>query len=379
MEFRIEGTDAGARAGILRTAHGEIHTPVFMPVGTQGAVKAVTHQQLVDVGFDIILGNTYHLFLRPGTEILRSSGGLHRFAAWDRSILTDSGGFQVYSLAKLRKVDDDGVTFQSHLDGSPQRFTPERVMGIQRDIGADIMMVFDECPPYPCEEGYAAESNSRSIRWAAECREYFDRVPARYDHEQALFGIVQGSVYPQLRESSARALCDIGFDGYAIGGLAVGEPAGLMYDTISHTVGFLPDTHPRYLMGVGTPENLLESVERGIDMFDCVLPTRNGRNAMAFTRRGPLNLNNARFSGDNGPIEENCRCYACNRFSRSYIRHLFNVREILGLTLVTLHNLTFYRDLMSEARSRILAGTFRPWKTATLKVLADGKSTEYHR
>lgn len=373
MTFNVESTCSAARAGLLTTAHGEVRTPVFMPVGTQGAVKAVTPRQLEESGVEMILGNTYHLFLRPGTRTLSAAGGLHRFSGWERPILTDSGGFQVYSLAKLRKMDDEGVTFRSHLDGSTHRFTPENVVETQRIIGSDVMMVLDECPPFPCDEAYASRSSRRTLDWAARSVEAFRSGGGRYGHEQALFGIAQGSIYPHLREESTRALVEMGFDGIAIGGLAVGEPAETMYAMIEVCVTSIPADRPRYLMGVGTPENLLEAVGRGVDMFDCVLPTRNGRNAMAFTSTGRLTITNARFAEDFSPLDDACGCYACANFTRAYIRHLFMVREILGLTLLTLHNVHFYRRLMAAAREQIVNGSFAEWKPGIIRALSGGE------
>jgi queuine tRNA-ribosyltransferase len=341
-----------------------------MPVGTQGAVKAVSPADLERIGIEIILGNTYHLYLRPGLEILSAAGGLHRFSGWERPILTDSGGYQVYSLAKLRKIDEDGVTFRSHLDGSAHRFTPESVVQAQRAIGPDIMMALDECPPHPCDEGYAARSNRLTLDWAARCLDEFRAGGERHGYGQALFGIAQGSTYPHLREQSARALVEMGFDGYAIGGLAVGEPVDVMYGMIEASVRHLPQGSPRYLMGVGTPENLLEAVGRGVDMFDCVLPTRNGRNAMAFTSGGRVTITNARYAADFTPLDDACGCYACSNFSRAYIRHLFMVREILGLTLLTIHNVSFYRSLMAAAREQIINGSFGAWKAGMVRSLS---------
>ncbi len=363
MDFKVEYTCSDARAGTIRTDHGRIGTPVFMPVGTQGAVKAVTPRDLKDIGVEIILGNTYHLYLRPGTEILSAGGGLHRFSGWDLPILTDSGGFQVYSLAKLRKVDEDGVTFQSHLDGSSHRFTPENVVRTQRVIGSDIMMVLDECPPFPCDERFATESNGRTLDWASRCLGEFRSGAGLYGHDQAIFGIAQGATFRPVRERSIRELVEMDFDGYAIGGLAVGEPAAVMYEMVEVCVGHIPADKPRYLMGVGTPVNLLEAIERGVDMFDCVLPTRNGRNAMAFTRNGPVTITNARYANDFTPLDSGCGCYACLNFTKAYIRHLFMVREILGLTLATIHNIWFYRWLMATAREKIVGGSFGPWKS----------------
>jgi queuine tRNA-ribosyltransferase len=370
MDFSVEASCSEARAGFLRTAHGAVKTPVFMPVGTQGAVKAVSPADLERIGVEIILGNTYHLYLRPGLGILDAAGGLHGFSGWTKPILTDSGGYQVYSLAKLRKLDDDGVTFRSHLDGSLHRFTPEMVVQAQRAIGSDIMMVLDECPPHPCDEAYAARSNRLTLDWAGRCLQEFRSGRGRYGFDQALFGIAQGSTYARLREQSTTALVEMGFDGYAIGGLAVGEPAPLMYEMIEACVRHIPPGSPRYLMGVGTPENILEAVARGVDMFDCVLPTRNGRNAMAFTARGRLTVTNARFAADFTPIDDACGCYACANFTRAYIRHLFMVREILGLTLLTIHNISFYRGLMAAAREHIFNGSFGAWKADTLRSLS---------
>ncbi len=370
MNFRVECTSGEARAGVMETGHGSVHTPVFMPVGTQGAVKAVTPRDLADMGVEMILGNTYHLYLRPGTGVISAAGGLQEFSGWKKPILTDSGGFQVYSLARLRRVDDDGVTFQSHLDGSSHRFTPESVVRTQRSLGSDIMMVLDECPPFPCDERYADESNRRTLDWASRSRAEARSGAGLYGYDQALFGIAQGSTYPTIRERSIGAIVEMGFDGYAIGGLAVGEPAGVMYGMIELCVRRIPSGSPRYLMGVGTPANLLEAVERGVDMFDCVLPTRNGRNAMAFTRHGPLTITNARHADEFFPLDDSCGCYACGTFTRAYIRHLFMVREVLGLTLVTIHNLWYYRWLMVAAREQIIRGTFAPWKTEQLRSLA---------
>ncbi len=366
MEFEITGTEGPARSGILRTEHGEVHTPAFMPVGTQGSVKAVEHRELLGVGAEIILGNTYHLYLRPGTDILREAGGLHKFISWDRPILTDSGGYQVFSLAELRKIEEEGVRFRSHLDGSTHFFTPENVVVTQRLIGSDIMMVLDECAPYPCEREYATSSNAMTLRWAERCKKEFETSTEEYGYRQALFGIVQGSVFPDIRTHSARALVDLGFDGYAIGGLAVGEPAEVMYEMIEVCNGILPPTRPRYLMGVGTPENLLEAIQRGVDMFDCVLPTRNGRNAMLFTRHGSMTITNAKYKSDFRPVDDECECYTCRTFTRAYLRHLFQAKEILGLQLASIHNLHFYQWLMRTAREEIRRGTFSLWKNEFL-------------
>jgi len=351
-----------------------------MPVGTQGSVKAVEPRELEEIGAQIILGNTYHLYLRPGCEILRQAGGLHRFAAWPRPILTDSGGYQVFSLSDLRGIDNDGVVFNSHIDGSSHRFTPESVIETQRALGSDIMMVLDECAPFPCEEAYAMKSHELTLRWADRCRAHLAGTTPLYGHTQALFGIVQGSVYPHIRELSARALVGMDFNGYAIGGLSVGEPAEVMYSITEVCTAILPTTKPRYLMGVGTPENILESIARGVDMFDCVMPTRNGRNAMVFTRHGRMNLRNAKFANDFTPIDGECACYACRTFTRAYIRHLTKSREILALQLASIHNLAFYLWLVRTAREAILHNRFTSWKAEMLQSLSrssdDDNSTE---
>jgi len=347
---------------------------MFIPVGTQGSVKAVEHRELLELGAQIILGNTYHLYLRPGTEVIGAAGGLHKFMGWERPILTDSGGYQVFSLTDLRKIEDEGVTFRSHLDGSTHVFTPESVVGIQRDLGSDIMMVLDECTPYPCELEYAVRSNALTIRWAERCKDAFEKEGPRYGLGQALFGIVQGSVYREIRERSAEALVKIGFDGFAVGGLAVGEPVEEMYEITEVCEAILPREKPRYLMGVGTPANLLESVERGIDLFDCVLPTRNGRNANVFTRSGSLNLRNAIYKTDFSPLDPECSCYTCSRFTRAYLRHLFQAKEIVALQLATIHNLAFYLWLMREARKAIFDRRFRGWKQTMLMRMSSGES-----
>ena len=374
MNFHLLGTDGRARAGIVQTDHGAIETPMFMPVGTQGSVKAVEQRELAELGAQIVLGNTYHLYLRPGTEVIRAAGGLHEFVGWAKPILTDSGGYQVFSLSDLRRIEDEGVTFRSHLDGSTHIFTPESVITIQRELGADIMMVLDECTPFPCEMEYAARSNALTLRWAGRCKQAFEKDGARYAHGQALFGIVQGSVFREIRERSAEALMKLGLDGYAIGGLAVGEPVETMYEITEVCEAVLPADKPRYLMGVGTPANLLESIDRGMDLFDCVLPTRNGRNANVFTRRGSLNLRNAVHKADFTPIDHECSCYACSNFTRAYVRHLFQAKEILALQLATIHNLAFYLWLMREARRVILEGRFRAWKQEMLAMLSGGES-----
>ncbi len=362
--FKIIARDAQSRArvGQLITAHGTVDTPAFMPVGTQGCVKAVSPDELRDCGIQIMLSNTYHLFLRPGLEILRKMGGLHRFSGWSHPILTDSGGFQVYSLSEFRKITEEGVYFRSHLDGSYFLFTPEAVVDYQRAIGSDIMMVLDECPPYPCERECAVRALELTHRWAARSLKRFIETEPLYGFPQSMFGIVQGSVYGDLRRSSAETLVAMDFPGYAIGGLSVGEPKELMFEIVDLVAPLLPDDRPRYLMGVGKPEDLVEAVSLGIDLFDCVIPTRNGRNGTVFTRDGPLVIKNARFKEDLRPIDETCSCYACRNFTRAFIRHLFNAGEILALRLATIHNLTFYATLMAEMREAILAGEFARWK-----------------
>lgn len=372
FEQKHKDISSKARAGKVTTDHGVIETPVFMPVGTQGTVKAVTQEDLVNkVKARIILGNTYHLYLRPGTDILEKAGGLHKFMNWDKPILTDSGGFQVYSLSELRKMSEQGVKFKSHLDGSEHFFTPESVINIERSIGSDIMMVLDECTPFPCEYDYAVNSTDLTTRWALRNKEEFERTKPLYGHRQFLFGIIQGSVYKDLREKSAKALVDIDFDGYAIGGLAVGEPAETMYEMVDFTTDFIPEDKPRYLMGVGRPENILEGIARGIDMFDCVMPTRNARNAYLFTSKGYLPMRNASWKEDFSPVDENCDCYTCNNFTRAYLRHLFTANEILALQLATIHNLRFYMNLVDTAREKIIAGEFVEWKNKVIKVISN--------
>ena len=362
MKFDVLRSECNARYGRASTDHGAFETPAFMPVGSQGSVRGMTPRDLELVGAEIVLSNTYHLYLRPGLDILRTAGGLHRFMNWTKPILTDSGGYQVFSLSDLRKIEEEGVLFRSHIDGSSHRFSPEAVVEIQRGLGADIMMVLDECPAHGSTEEYARASNGLTMRWAARCQEAFQRTKPEYRHTQALFGIVQGSVYADLRRESAETLCGLGFEGYAIGGLAVGEPKDELYEMISVCTEILPWEKPRYLMGVGTPANLLEAIDRGVDMFDCVLPTRNGRNAMLFTRNGNLNITNARYKQDLAPVDEECGCYTCRNFTRAYLRHLFVAKEILALHLATLHNLFFYQWLMKEARTAIAAASFPSFK-----------------
>jgi queuine tRNA-ribosyltransferase len=360
--FSLLATDTSskARAGILNTRRGPVETPIFMPVGTQGTVKGVCPAELRELGAQIILGNTYHLHVRPGEKLIARQGGLHQFAAWDRAILTDSGGFQVFSLAKLRKITEEGVHFQNHLDGTPTFIGPERSMEIQRDLGSDVVMAFDECPPYPCEYDPAARSLELTLRWARRCKDWWT---AQGDANPPLvFGIVQGSSYSDLRAASAKALVEIGFDGYAIGGVSVGEPEPDMMQAIEDAEPHLPAGQARYAMGLGTPPQMIEMVARGVDMFDCVLPTRLARNGTAFTARGTMALKNAQFAEDPNPIEDGCACYACRNFSRAYLRHLIKAEEILGLRLVSLHNLHFYLNLLRTARRTILDGTFAEFR-----------------
>ncbi len=341
-----------ARRGRLTTAHGVIETPAFMPVGTQGSVKAISPRELRELEAQVILGNTYHLFVRPGMEVIRHFGGLHRFMNWDGPILTDSGGYQIFSLAKIRKITEEGAHFQNHLDGTPTFISPEIAMEIQASLGSDIAMVLDECPPYPCEHEYAARSLELTGRWAKRSKE------ALHAEGQMVFGIVQGSAFEDLRRAGAEATVAIGFDGYAIGGVSVGEPEPEMMQAVEWSEPFLPNDKPRYCMGLGTPPQILELIARGVDLFDCVLPTRLARNGTAFTAVGTLNLKNAEFTLQTGPIEEGCTCPACREFSRGYIRHLIKAEEILGLRLITLHNLHFYLSLTTRARREIEAGTF---------------------
>ena len=370
-ELQKKDKKSKARAGKLTTDHGVIETPIFMPVGTQGTVKAIDQKTLKEeIDAPIILGNTYHLYLRPGMEIMEKAGGLHQFMNWDRALLTDSGGFQVFSLSELRKLQSNGVEFRSHLDGSKHLFTPEKVIEIERQIGADIIMPLDECTPYPCDYDYAKKSKELTSDWAILNKEAFEKSAPLYGHTQRLFGIVQGSVYKDLRESSAKDLMNIGFDGYSIGGLAVGEPAETMYELVDFTTDILPEDKPRYLMGVGRPENILEAIERGVDMFDCVMPTRNARNAYLFTSAGIVTIKNSIYKDDFSPVDSECGCYTCQNFSKAYLRHLFNAREILAYELATIHNLKFYLDLVKEARKQILNDTFTEWKNKIINKLS---------
>ena len=362
IEFRIVAVDAEtkARAGELVTPHGVVETPVFMPVGTQATVKTLAPCDLVDIGARIILSNAYHLYLRPGTELIREAGGLHRFMGWDRAILTDSGGFQVFSLARLNRITDDGLEFQSHLDGSRHFMSPEQNVAIQRDIGADIVMALDECVAYPAERSYAVRSHELTLRWAKRALAAWQGEPG----DQSLFGIVQGATYADLRRESAAALAAMDFPGYAIGGLAVGEPKGAMREMVDAAVEELPEAAPRYFMGQGFPEDIIGSVVQGIDMFDCVMPTRNARKGYVFTSRGKLVVKNARYANDHGPMDPECDCYACRNFSRGYIRHLFAAEELLAARLASLHSLTFYVKMMREMRAAIIDGDFGNWRRA---------------
>jgi len=349
--FEVHAMDGAARTGVIRSPRGDIRTPAFMPVGTAATVKAMLPESVRATGADILLGNTYHLMLRPGAERIARLGGLHTFMGWSGPILTDSGGFQVMSLAKLRKITEDGVRFQSHIDGAPEFLSPERAMEIQRLLGSDIQMVLDECPPFPSSEAQIEASLALSMRWAQRSKAAFGEQPGR-----ACFGIVQGGVFPQLRTRSAEQLMQIGFGGYAVGGLAVGEGQSAMFDVLDATAPLLPSDRPRYLMGVGKPDDIVGAVSRGIDMFDCVLPTRSGRNGQAFTRAGTLNLRNARHGEDPAPLDPECRCPACSKFSRAYLHHVVKANEIIASMLLTWHNLTYYQDLMSGLRAAIAAG-----------------------
>lgn len=372
LQFELEHTqaDGKARAGKMTTDHGEIATPIFMPVGTVGSVKAVTQQQLYnDVNAQIILGNTYHLYLRPGTDILEAAGGLHQFNGWNRPILTDSGGYQVFSLAASRKITEEGVMFQSHIDGSRHMFTPEKVMDIERCIGADIMMAFDECPPYPSEYKYAKNSMELTHRWLDRCIQQFNNTPDKYGYTQNLFPIVQGGTYQDLRTASCQYIASKNAAGNAIGGLSVGEPPEMMYAFTALCCDELPTQKPRYLMGVGTPWNILECISLGIDMFDCVMPTRNGRNGMLFTTRGVINIKNKKWANDFSVIDDQLPCEVSQYYTKAYMRHLFTAKEFLSLTLASIHNLAFYLWLVKEARKQILADNFTTWKAEMMVIL----------
>ena len=370
MQFNLLQTDAAssARAATLTTAHGTIETPIFMPVGTVGSVKGVHQRELrEDINPDIILGNTYHLYLRPNTQVLEAAGGLHKFMNWDGNILTDSGGYQVYSLSANRKIKEEGVKFKSHIDGSMHTFTPENVMELQRSIGADIIMAFDECTPYPCDYRYAQRSMHMTHRWLDRCISHLEKTPLKYDYEQTFFPIVQGSTYKDLRIQSAEYIANSGAAGNAIGGLSVGEPAEEMYAMTEVVTNILPVDKPRYLMGVGTPTNILENIALGIDMFDCVMPTRNGRNGTLFTSHGRLNITNKKYETDFSPLDEEGTVWVDQEYSKAYVRHLFKVNEMLARQIGTLHNLGFYMWLVREARKHILAGDFTPWKEKMVK------------
>jgi queuine tRNA-ribosyltransferase len=370
MKFDLKKTDpkSKARAGVITTDHGTIETPIFMPVGTVGTVKGVHQTELKnEVNPDIILGNTYHLYLRPGTDILEKAGGLHKFMNWDRNILTDSGGYQVYSLSGRRKINEEGVNFKSHIDGSIHFFSPENVMEIQRTIGADIIMAFDECTPYPCEYNYAKRSMHMTHRWLNRCMNHLEKLPFKYGYEQTFFPIVQGSTYKDLRRQSAEYIANVGAQGNAIGGLSVGEPAEELYAMTEIVTEILPEDKPRYLMGVGTPINILENIGLGVDMFDCVMPTRNARNGMLFTAHGSINIKNKKWADDFSPIDEMGITGVDTMYSKAYLRHLFAAKEMLGKQIASIHNLGFYVWLTREARKHILAGDFREWKDKMVK------------
>lgn len=374
MKFHLQSTDAksNARAGLITTDHGDIETPIFMPVGTQGSVKAVHMTELKeDVKAQIILGNTYHLYLRPGLDILERAGGLHKFNSWDKPILTDSGGFQVFSLSDIRKIREEGTEFRSHIDGSKHLFTPEKVMDIQRIIGADIIMAFDECCPGDADYEYAKKSLDLTERWLDRCFDRFNSTEPKYGYKQSLFPIVQGCVYPDLRKRAAENIAAKNADGNAIGGLAVGEPAETMYEMIELVNGILPQDKPRYLMGVGTPVNLLEAIERGVDMFDCIMPTRNGRNGQLFTRFGTMNMRNKKWADDFSPVDPDGHCFVDTLYTRAYLHHLIKVEEILGLQIASIHNLSFYLWLVKEARKHIIEGDFSSWKSGMVKQLSN--------
>ena len=370
MQFELQHTDTqtNARAGKITTDHGIIETPIFMPVGTVAAVKAVHMREVKeDIQAQIILGNTYHLYLRPGLEILEQAGGLHKFNGWDRPILTDSGGFQVFSLSGTRKLKEEGVTFRSHIDGSKHLFTPENVVDTQRTIGADIIMAFDECTPGTADYNYAKQSMERTHRWLERGLKHFDETEGKYGYSQTFFPIVQGCVYPDLRRQSAEFVKAQNREGYAIGGLAVGEPTEKMYEMIEVVNEILPTDKPRYLMGVGTPANILEGIARGVDMFDCVMPTRNGRNGMLFTRNGIMNMKNKKWANDFSPINPESDCFVDQQYTKAYLRHLFVADELLAMQIASVHNLAFYLWLVKEARRQIIAGTFAPWKEVMVK------------
>ncbi|MCI9285350.1 MAG: tRNA guanosine(34) transglycosylase Tgt [Muribaculaceae bacterium] len=372
MDFKLQATAPGsdARAGLITTDHGEIETPIFMPVGTLGSVKSVhMHELRDDIKAQIILGNTYHLYLRPGTHVLEQAGGLHKFNGWDRPILTDSGGFQVFSLSDRRKLTEEGAHFRSHIDGSKHLFTPEGVVDIQRSIGADIMMALDECPPGTADRQYAEKSLRLTQRWLERGWKHFNETEGLYGYRQAFFPIVQGVVYPDLRRDAAKHVADLGAEGNAIGGLAVGEPTEQMYEMIEVVNEILPADRPRYLMGVGTPANILEAIDRGVDMMDCVMPTRNGRNGMLFTRHGIMNMRNRKWADDFSPLQEDGPSYVDHVYTKAYVRHLFIADEILAMQIASIHNLAFYLWLVGEARRHIIEGDFKTWKTSMVEAV----------
>lgn len=367
FQFIKKDKNTKARLGRMTTAHGSIDSPFFMPVGTNGTVKTLSFESLLDVGTQIVLSNAYHLYLRPGLDVIGGAGGLHQFMSWDKPILTDSGGYQVFSLAKLRKLNDEGVEFQSHYDGSSQLFTPQKVIDIERVLGSDIIMPLDECAPYPCDRPQAERSVKRTTVWARQGREYFLRTE-KEKGRQFLFGIVQGATYKDLREQSARELTDIGFDGYAVGGVSVGEPVSLMFETLDWVIPFLPEDRPRYFMGIGLPDQIVRAAGEGVDMFDTCIPTRYGRHGSAFTRRGRITVRNAVYAKDFGPMDEACACRVCRKYTRSYIRHLFNSNEILGLKFITYHNVYFYVDLMRQIRGAIRDDRYQEFQKEFLKM-----------
>ena len=372
MNFKLHSKDefSKARAGTLQTDHGEILTPIFMPVGTAGTVKAVSQEELSkNIKAEIILGNTYHLYLRPGIDLLEKSGGLHQFISWNKPILTDSGGYQVYSLSERRKITEEGVSFRSHIDGSKHLFTPENAMDIQKSIGADIIMAFDECTPYPCDFNYANTSMHMTHRWLKRCVDHFNSCPSKYGYNQSLFPIVQGSTYSDLRKKSAEVIASFDMPGNAIGGLSVGEPAELMYKHTDEVCTILPEDKPRYLMGVGTPVNILECIALGVDMFDCVMPTRNARNGMLFTSEGIINIKNKKWENDLSPIDPNGKATVDLMYSKAYLRHLIISKELLGAQIASIHNLTFYLWLVKEARTKIIDGNFHEWKNKMVSKL----------
>jgi queuine tRNA-ribosyltransferase len=379
FQFTVVKKDkkSDARVGVIKTPHGEVNTPVFMPVGTQATVKTLSSEDLKEIGAQIILGNTYHLYLRPGHELVSRAGGLHKFMNWNRPILTDSGGFQVFSLNSLTKITEEGVRFQSHLDGSYHMFTPEKAIEIQQALGADIIMILDEPVLYPCSAEQADRANRLTISWAKRCKQTHNELKDKeYKHRQALFGIIQGSTYPELRKASAEAQLLLDFPGYAIGGLSLGEPKNTTWEMVEICAEIIPREKPRYLMGVGTPDDILEAISRGVDMFDCVLPTRNARNASLFTRFGKLIIKNSEYAEDFSPVDPECQCSTCKNYSRAYLRHLFNTGEISALRLATIHSLHFYMDLMKWAKEAILQGCFKEWKAEFLSHYQNNEQNE---